>query len=105
MTVEIIVYGAEEICASCINLPSSIETTSWLDAALGRKYGNQVRVRYVDIDQPITDEEIEMANKIKREDLWYPVVVIDHQIVTEGNPKLKAIYQVLDKIGIVDRHE
>jgi disulfide oxidoreductase YuzD len=28
--VEILVYGAEERCASCVNLPSSKETTEWL---------------------------------------------------------------------------
>lgn len=46
------VFGAEEICASCVNLPSSKETATWLEAALGRKYPDRVTVQYVDIFHP-----------------------------------------------------
>ncbi|MGA9173061.1 MAG: DUF1462 family protein, partial [Thermoactinomyces sp.] len=34
--IEVLVYGAEQLCASCVNLPSSRETATWLSAALGR---------------------------------------------------------------------
>lgn len=94
------VYGAEEICASCVHLPSSQETASWLEAALNRKYGKQVKVAYVDIYQPKTDRERRFANKVLEEDLWYPVVVIQDEIVGEGNPKLKKIYEHLEKLGL-----
>lgn len=57
MKVEVLVYGAEELCASCVNLPSSAETASWLSAALGRKYGNRVSVRHVDIHHPTGEKE------------------------------------------------
>ena len=36
--VEIAIFGAEQICASCVNLPSSIDTYEWLQAAISRKY-------------------------------------------------------------------
>ena len=39
--IEIQVYGAEQICASCVNLPSSKDTCEWLEAALQRKFPNQ----------------------------------------------------------------
>ena len=39
--VEIIFYGAEQLCPSCVNLPSSKETFEWLEAAISRKFPNQ----------------------------------------------------------------
>ena len=39
--IEIEVYGAEQICASCVNLPSSKDTCEWLEAALTRKFPEQ----------------------------------------------------------------
>ncbi|SEN57153.1 YuzD family protein [Lihuaxuella thermophila] len=101
LQVEICVYGAEQICPSCVNLPSSRETAEWLQAALDRKYGSRIiRVRYIDIHQPEGEKEKSFSKRVIEEDLWYPVVVIQDQIVAEGNPKLKDIYAALEKIGI-----
>lgn len=98
---EILVYGAEERCASCVNAPSSIETTSWLEAALSRVYDpNHFRVRYVDIYAPQSEEEKKFAERVFNEDLWYPVVVIENSVITEGNPNLKVIYKKMDEMGI-----
>ena len=48
--VEISIFGAEQICASCVNLPSSIETYEWLQAAIRRKFPNQpFNFTYTDI--------------------------------------------------------
>ena len=92
------VFGAEEICASCVNLPSSKETATWLEAALGRKYPDRVTVQYVALFHPETEKEKEFSKRVIEEDLWYPVVVIDDEIVAEGNPKLKKIYGVIDRL-------
>ena len=35
------IYGADIICASCVNAPSSKDTYEWLQAAIDRKYPNQ----------------------------------------------------------------
>lgn len=96
--VVVYVYGAEEICASCVNLPSSEETATWLEAALKRKYPEQVTVQYVDIFHPETEKEKAFSKRVIEEDLWYPVVVIEDEIVAEGNPKLKKIYGVIDRL-------
>jgi disulfide oxidoreductase YuzD len=98
---EIIVYGAEQLCASCVNLPSARETYEWLEAALGRKYPNQpFIISYVDIFQPPEDEARKrFAKRVIEEDLFYPVVVLEGRIVGEGNPKLKVIYQEMEKYG------
>jgi len=99
--VEIFVYGAEQICASCVGMPSSIETYEWLDAAISRKYSNQpFSIRYIDIFNPPEDETHQsFANRVIEEDLFYPVVTIGEEIVGEGNPNLKDIYLEMEKYG------
>jgi len=104
--VNIYIYGAEQICASCVNLPSSIETYEWLEAAISRKFPNQpFHMHYIDIMNPKTeDEDIKaFAEKVLKEDLFYPVVVIENKIVAEGNPRLKTIYEELISLGYQDQ--
>lgn len=98
---EIAVYGAEQICASCVGLPSSKDTVEWLEAAIARKYPNQpFQVVYIDIFSPSANQAKQaFAQKVIDEDLFYPVVVINGQIVGEGNPCLKAIYEVMEQFG------
>jgi disulfide oxidoreductase YuzD len=100
-TVEIILYGADQLCPSCVNLPSSKETFEWLEAAIARKFPEQAfKMTYVDIYHPPTDIEKEnFAKKVIEEDLFYPVVVIKGKIVGEGNPRLKTIFNELEKYG------
>ncbi|MBP1934611.1 disulfide oxidoreductase YuzD [Ammoniphilus resinae] len=99
--VTIKVYGTDDLCASCINAPSSIETASWLDAALRRVYnGGNFEVVYIDIKEPQTKEDKLFSMRVIEEDLWYPVVVINDLIITEGNPNLKDIYRKLDELGL-----
>ncbi|WP_026694619.1 YuzD family protein [Peribacillus kribbensis] len=99
--IEVQVYGAEIICASCVNLPSSKETRDWLEAALGRKFpGQRFSVSYVDIENPPEDEEKRaFALRVVEEDMFYPVVRIESEIVGEGNPKLKTIVAEMEKYG------
>ncbi|QKG83770.1 DUF1462 family protein [Kroppenstedtia pulmonis] len=97
---EVLVYGAEERCASCVNLPSAEETASWLQAALGRKYGDQVQVRYVDIYQPNGAKETAFSRRVLEEDIWYPVIVIQDEIVGEGSARLKDIQNKLEETGV-----
>jgi disulfide oxidoreductase YuzD len=100
-TVEIILYGAEQLCPSCVNLPSSKETFEWLEAAISRKFPNQpFKMTYVDIYQPPQEsEKAAFAKRVIEEDLFYPVVVIKEKIVGEGNPRLKTIFSELEKYG------
>ncbi|WP_102273991.1 YuzD family protein [Cytobacillus massiliigabonensis] len=101
--VEISVYGAEQLCPSCVNLPSSKETYEWLQAAIQRKYPDQpFKITYVDIHNPPEDEEKRIfASKVIEEDLFYPVVLIEDQLVGEGNPRLKTIYAEMEKHGYI----
>lgn len=103
--VVITIYGAEQICASCVNLPSSRDTYEWLEAAIRRKYPNQPFVMdYVDIMNPPDDvEKRQFAEKVIEEDLFYPVVLVEDEIVAEGNPSLKAIYAEMEKYGYSEK--
>ncbi|MGA4718909.1 YuzD family protein [Fictibacillus nanhaiensis] len=94
------VYGAEQKCASCVHLPSAKETAEWLEAAISRKFPNLVfHVLYIDMEN--TENEIDQAfsERIIEEDLFYPVVVIDGEVVAEGNPNLKTIYAIIEQNG------
>jgi disulfide oxidoreductase YuzD len=100
-SVEIVVYGAEQLCPSCVNLPSSKETFEWLEAAITRKYVNQpFSISYVDIYNPPTDDKKkDFAQRVVEEDMFYPVVWLEGKIVGEGNPKLKTIFAEMEKYG------
>lgn len=97
----IYVYGAEQLCASCVNLPSSKETYEWLQAAIERKYPEQpFKIEYIDIFNPPEDEaKKDFANRVIEEDLFYPLVLIEDKIVGEGNPRLKTIFSEMEKFG------
>ncbi|MGG0716104.1 YuzD family protein [Robertmurraya massiliosenegalensis] len=99
--VDIVIYGAEQLCPSCINLPSSKETFEWLEAAISRKFPKQdFHISYVDIYNPPEDElRKEFAQRVVDEDMFYPVVLIEDEIVGEGNPRLKTIFASMEKYG------
>ncbi|MDX8360870.1 YuzD family protein [Cytobacillus sp. IB215316] len=99
--VEVCVYGTEVLCPSCVNLPSSKETYEWLDAAITRKFPNQpFTISYVDIYAPPSKKDKQsFATRVIEEDMFYPVVVINDNIVGEGNPKLKAVFEEMEKYG------
>lgn len=102
--VEISVYGAEVLCPSCVNLPSSKETYEWLQAAVARKFPDQpFHISYIDIfnTENCEEEKKEFASRVVEEDMFYPVVVINGEIVGEGNPKLKTVYAEMEKYGYI----
>ncbi|WP_411953742.1 YuzD family protein [Alkalibacillus sp. S2W] len=100
--IELVVYGAEVLCASCVNLPSSKEQYDWLQAAISRKYGDDhVTYRYVDIYNPPNEEPYQQfAEKVVEDDMIFPVVLVEDEIVGEGNPRLKTVYKALEERGL-----
>lgn len=99
--IEIVLYGAETMCPSCVSSPSSKETFEWLEAAIARKFPNQpFKMTYVDIYQPHEEPDKQtFAKRVIEEDMFYPVVVIEEKVVGEGNPRLKLIFAELEKYG------
>ncbi|WP_284141447.1 MULTISPECIES: YuzD family protein [unclassified Virgibacillus] len=100
--VRISVYGADQICASCVGAPGSKDTFEWLQAAIGRKYMTEgITYEYIDIDEtPATDIQKQFIDQIEADELFYPLVLINDEIVAEGIPRLKDIYRVLDTYRI-----
>ncbi|MEB7772347.1 YuzD family protein [Kurthia gibsonii] len=99
--VEIEIYGASVQCASCVNAPSSIDTYDWLKAAIGRKYPNQpFNITYIDIEQPIENERhAEWAEKVQNDEFFYPLVLINNEVVGEGYIQLKPVLAHLEQYG------
>ncbi|TCP26577.1 disulfide oxidoreductase YuzD [Scopulibacillus darangshiensis] len=97
---EMTVYGAEQACPSCLHSPSSRETMEWIRAAIQRKYpDSSISIRYVDINQPETDEDKTFTDKILNDELFYPLVVTNGKVIGEGNPRLKTIFQTIEENG------
>ncbi|WPP35814.1 YuzD family protein [Bacillus sonorensis] len=99
---ELFVYGADVLCPSCVNLPSSKETYEWLEAALKRKYPDQpFSITYIDIHHPPAHDQKkqEISQKILNDEYFYPLVLIGDQVVGEGNPKLKDVYKEMETQG------
>lgn len=99
--VNVQVYGTKVICASCVGMPSSTETFEWLQAAIGRKYEgqeNKFNFEYIDFQEKQEDEDKKaFAERVVEEDLFYPVVIVNGEIVGEGNPRLKDVYEEIEK--------
>jgi len=95
------IFGADIICASCVNAPSSKDTYEWLEAALSRKYPNQpFTIRYIDIESPLTDaREQDYASRIQQDDFFYPLVLINDEVVGEGYIQLKSVTDKLESLG------
>ena len=99
--VNVQVYGTKVICASCVGMPSSTETFEWLQAAIGRKYEgqeNKFNFEYIDFQDEQEDADKKaFAERVVEEDLFYPVVLVNGEIVGEGNPRLKDVYEEIEK--------
>ena len=97
----IVVYGADVICASCVNAPSSKDTYEWLQAILGRKY-NHIDFEFTYIDfmkqtENLTDHDQQFIERIKEVELFYPLVTINDVLVAVGYIQLKPITKFIDE--------
>lgn len=100
-TITMTVYGAEEKCASCVHLPSARETMEWLEAAVTRKYPtHQFAISYIDIEEPGEKEiHIQFSEAIQNDEYFYPLVVLNGEVVAEGNPNLKEIFKKINELS------
>lgn len=100
-TVLIEVFGAEVLCASCVNAPSSKGTYEWLEAAIPRKFPNQpFEIVYIDIQEETEDERYQKITKqIQNDEYFYPLVMINDEMVGEGHIQLKPVFKALEEVG------
>ena len=97
------VYGADIMCASCVNAPSSKDTYEWLQAAIERKYPNQpFTIRYIDIEGTIDNaRDQDYANRIQEDEFFYPLVLVNDEVVGEGYVQIKPVFTALENAGFV----
>ncbi len=100
--VTITIYGADQICASCVGAPGSKDTYEWIQAAIKRKYETQnIQYEYIDIDERQEEEHHQQfVDRVFEEDLFYPVVVLNGEIAAEGVIRLKDVYKALDEHNV-----
>lgn len=101
------VFGADIMCASCVNAPSSKDTYEWLQAAIDRKYPNQpFTIRYIDIEGTLNDtRDADYAARIQDDEFFYPLVLINDIVVGEGFVQIKPVFTELEKLGFVPAGE
>src|SRR5699024_1900577 len=108
-TVTVTVYGADQICPSSVAAPGSKDTYIWLQVAFCREYADDgisnaydvISYEYVDIEEEQSDEKHQrFVERVFEEELFYPVVLVNDELVAEGIPRLKTIYKALDKYGV-----
>ena len=101
--ISIEIFGANVICASCVNAPSSKDTFEWLEAAISGKYPNQnFEIEYIDINSDITNDRLKrIAKQVQNDEYFYPLVMIDEVMIGEGHIQLKPIFAELEKHGYV----
>lgn len=84
----VVVYGADVVCASCVNAPSSKETYEWLQSILQRSFPDlDFNYVYKDIqakDDIITDYDDYIVQQIDEDELFYPTLVINDEVVADG---------------------
>lgn len=103
----IVVYGADVVCASCVNAPSSKDTYEWLQAILNRKYPNEnFEYTYIDImkqTENLTDHDQQFIERINEDELFYPLVTINDEFVADGYIQLKQITKFIDEHVVVKK--
>lgn len=102
-TLSIEIFGADIICASCVNAPTSKDTYEWLQAAIGRKYPDQpYEITYIDIQKPADNErQQDLANRVLDDEFFYPLVLIEGKVIGEGNIQLNPVFMELEKYGFI----
>ncbi|PTH00295.1 YuzD family protein [Staphylococcus chromogenes] len=99
--VSVVVYGADVICASCVNAPSSRNTYEWLQSILERKYPDiQFKYTYIDIEKDtenLSDHDQQYIEQINEDELFYPLVTMNDEYVTDGYVQLKPITRFIDE--------
>ncbi|MCS4486826.1 YuzD family protein [Staphylococcus americanisciuri] len=105
--VSVIVYGAETVCASCVNAPSARNTFDWLQTLLPKKYPElDFSFTYIDIINDVdclTDHDEQFIEQIRNDELFYPLITMNDAYVADGYIQLKPLKRYITKtFGVTD---
>ncbi|MGV3243511.1 YuzD family protein [Staphylococcus sp. 11261D007BR] len=99
--ISVVVYGAEVVCASCVNAPSSENTYDWLQTLLPRKYPNiDFEYTYIDIEKDtdnLSDHDMQFIERIQEDELFYPLVTMNDEYVKDGYVQLPPIKRFIEQ--------
>ncbi|GEQ04660.1 YuzD family protein [Staphylococcus gallinarum] len=99
----VVVYGADIVCASCVNAPTSRNTFDWLQPLLKRKYPEiSFEFTYIDIEKDtenLTDHDQQFIERIQEDELFYPLVTINDEYVADGYIQLNTLTKFMDQFG------
>ncbi|MBU7217573.1 YuzD family protein [Staphylococcus gallinarum] len=97
----VVVYGADIVCASCVNAPTSRNTFDWLQPLLKRKYPEiSFEFTYIDIEKDtenLTDHDQQFIERIQEDELFYPLVTINDEYVADGYIQLNTLTKFMDQ--------
>ena len=82
--------------------------TNGLQAAIDRKYPNQpYDIHYIDIEsEDIADDNTkEIAEQVRNDEFFYPLVMIEDEMIGEGYIQLKPVFAELEKHGYIAESE
>lgn len=99
--VSVVVYGADVVCASCVNAPTFKDTFDWLQALLKRKYSD-INFEYTYIDfqkdtENLSDHDQQYIEQLENDELFYPLVTMDDMLVADGFIQSKQITRFVDE--------
>lgn len=103
MSYTVNVYGRDVICASCVNAPTSKDTYDWLDVLFEKKLPNtDIKVNYIDMDRDtnLSDYDEELIEQMNNNELFYPLVTINDEVVQDGHVQLKPIMKWFKDKGV-----
>ncbi|MBO1199388.1 YuzD family protein [Staphylococcus simiae] len=98
--ISVVVYGADIICASCVNAPTSKDIFEWIQPLLKRKYPEfNFNYTYIDINKDtenLTDHDQQFIERIEQDELFYPLITMNDEYVADGYIQTKQLTRFLD---------
>lgn len=81
-------------------MPSPVEVYETLSKEIEKRYGEQVKVVYIDMDDLIPNDVEELADVLAAQDKWLPVITLGDEIIGEGVLRLPDLWKALHKHGV-----
>ncbi|WP_312040146.1 YuzD family protein [Macrococcoides bohemicum] len=98
--INVIIYGADVVCASCVNAPTSKDIYDWVQPNLDRKFPDlQFNYNYIDINKSenLTDHDENIIEQINNDELFYPLITMNDEIVADGYIQLPQVTKFVEE--------
>lgn len=93
-TIKVNVYGADVVCASCVNAPTSKDIYDWIQPNLKRKFENlDFTFNYINImdQEEKSDYDMSLIEQINNDELFYPLITMNDEVVADGYIQLPQL--------------